>query len=295
MKILVTGAYGQLGRVLNELSGKFPFWQFVFTDLDVFDVTDEIVVQDFFRKNSPNFVINCAAYTAVDKAETDVANARNVNALAPGYLAKSARIAGAGFLHISTDYVFNGESFIPYSELNAVNPVSVYGKTKLEGEERSLHENPETCIVRTSWLYSAYGHNFLKTILKLGRERNEIRVVFDQIGTPTYAADLAEVIVSIMEIYLTRKENFSPGIYHFSNEGVASWYDFAKTIFEIAGIGCRVVPVLSDAFPTAAKRPHYSVLNKSRLKTNYNIEIPYWKESVEICVKKILKQEYDEE
>lgn len=290
MKILVTGAYGQLGNELKELSVHYPAWHFFFTDVDSLDITDRSSVQEYFKKNNPEFVINCAAYTAVDKAETDADTAHLINAVAPGILAKTADDSGAGFIHISTDYVFNGRSFLPYSEEDPVKPLGVYGKTKQEGEERSRRENSKTIIIRTSWLYSSFGNNFVKTMLRLGTERDLLKVVFDQVGTPTYAGDLANVILKIAENWKNDSEKYVPGIYHYSNEGVASWFDFAKAVFDISEIRCNVLPVLSDEFPTVAKRPHYSVLNKSKIKTTFNFEIPYWKDSLKICINKLQKK-----
>jgi dTDP-4-dehydrorhamnose reductase len=287
MKILVTGAYGQLGNEIKVLSENFQHWDFLFTDADTLDITNEKDVSIYFKKHMPGLVINCAAYTAVDKAETDVKNALNINAVAPGILAKASREQKSGFIHISTDYVFDGTSYKPYSEFDAVNPQTTYGKTKLAGEHAVRSGNPRSVIIRTSWLYSSFGHNFLKTMMHLGKERESIKVVFDQTGTPTYAADLAEAILSITSVFEEFPENFVPGIYHYSNEGVASWYDFAETIFGLGETKCRVIPVLSHEFPSPAKRPHYSVLNKSKIKTAFNLEIPYWKESLKECITKL--------
>ncbi len=290
MKILVTGAYGQLGSELKVLSERVSNHQFIFTDIDSLDITDENQVAHFFAAQQPGFVLNCAAYTAVDKAETDSKAARKINTDAPGFLAKAAARSKSGLIHISTDYVFDGNNFKPYSEEDMVNPAGVYGKTKYEGELRCFDENRKSVIIRTSWLYSSFGNNFVKTMLRLGIERDFLKVVFDQLGSPTYAADLAGAILSILEVFENSKDNFKSGIYHFSNEGVASWYDFAKSIFEISGLNCKVLPVLSDEFPTPAKRPPYSVLNKSKIKTTFNFEIPYWKDSLRICIEKIKKQ-----
>lgn len=287
MKILVTGAYGQLGNELKELSVNYPEWQFLFTDVDSLDITNKQEVDVFFHENNPDFVVNCAAYTAVDKAESDEETARKVNALAPEILAGAAKSQNSGFIHISTDYVFNGKSFLPCTENDPVKPIGVYGRTKHEGEGRSLEVNSNSVIIRTSWLYSSYGNNFVKTMLRLGKEREMLKVVFDQIGTPTFAGDLAKAILQIIKFYKDEPEKYSPGIYHFSNEGVASWFDFAKAIFELAQINCKVLPVLSEEFPTAAKRPHYSVLNKSKIKATFNLEIPYWKDSLKICINKL--------
>lgn len=284
MQILVTGAYGQLGNELNVLQGKYPKWKFVFTDVDSLDITNGEAIRSYFAENNFDFVINCAAYTAVDKAESDKETAAKVNALAPELLGTYSNRAGAKMIQVSTDYVFAGDVNQPYSEDYAVAPQGVYGVTKLDGEVNCLRENPNSAIIRTSWLYSTFGNNFVRTMLRLGKERGELGVVFDQVGTPTYAADLADTILKIIEA-----ENFVPGIYHFSNEGVASWFDFAKAIFEIAGVNCKVNPVLSDQFPTLAKRPHYSVLNKSKIRNTFGVEIPYWKESLKVCLDRIEK------
>jgi dTDP-4-dehydrorhamnose reductase len=287
MKILITGAYGQLGNEINELSGNHHDWEFLFTDADTLDITNESAIEAFFAKNQPAVVINCAAYTAVDKAETEWEAAWKVNTLAPKLLADNAKKAEAKLIHISTDYVFNGCGYKPYTEVDEVKPVSVYGKTKLEGETHVLASNPATVVIRTSWLYSSFGNNFVKTMLRLGRERGEINVVFDQVGTPTYAADLAATILSIIKKSESQSDSFVPGTYHFSNEGVASWYDFAKEIFELADENVKVNPVRSDQFPTPAKRPEYSVLDKLKIKKTFEIEIPYWKDSLKICLKKM--------
>ncbi len=287
MKILITGANGQLGSEIKVLTKKYPDWQFYFTDVDVLDITDENAVKVYFKQNQPDFVINCAAYTAVDKAESDIETAEKVNALAPKLLAKYAKKTGSKLIHISTDYVFDGEAYVPYSEGNKVNPKCIYGKTKLQGEINCFEENPESLVIRTSWLYSTFGNNFVKTMLRLAGERDKLNVVFDQVGTPTNAADLADAILSIIQISEKEKRRFVPGIYHYSNEGVASWYDFAKAIFEIACVKCEVLPVLSDQFPTPAKRPNFSVLNKSKIKNTFDIKIPYWKESLKICLEKL--------
>lgn len=290
MKILVTGAYGQLGNELKELSVNYPNWQFLFTDVDSLDITDKKEVDAFFQEKKPDFVLNCAAYTAVDQAETDRNEALKVNANAPGILAVAAKKQNAGFIHISTDYVFDGRTFKPYQEIDPVNPESVYGKTKLAGEHAVRGGNPNAIIIRTSWLYSSFGNNFVKTMLKLGQNHKILKVVFDQVGTPTYAGDLANVLLKIAEIYDEDLQQFIPGIYHYSNEGVASWYDFANAIFELAQVNCSVLPVLSKEFPSIAKRPHFSVLNKSKIKTTFNLEIPYWKNSLKLCINKLQKK-----
>lgn len=287
MKILITGAYGQLGNELNVLSSQYPEWQFLFTDADTLDITDSKAVELFFQTHLPGVVINCAAYTAVDKAETETETARKINALAPEILAKYSKKYGAKFIHISTDYVFDGNTCTPMKETDTENPASVYGATKREGEKLAQAENPGMIIIRTSWLYSTFGNNFVKTMLRLGKEKGSLNVVFDQVGSPTYAADLAGAILSIVKKSEKEPEKFVPGIYHFSDEGVASWYDFAKAIFEIADVNCLVTPVRSAEFPTPARRPAYSVLDKSKIKNTFGIKIPYWRESLITCMKKL--------
>jgi len=287
MKILITGAYGQLGSELKEIENQFPNYHFLFTDVDTLDITSEIAVETYFNKNQPDLIINCAAFTAVDKAEIDHKIARKINAFAPKILGKFSLQVGAKLLHISTDYVFDGNANQPYSETDSVNPQTVYGKTKLDGELNCLNENPNSVVIRTSWLYSEFGNNFVKTMLRLGKERDSLNVVFDQVGTPTYAADLAQTILSIIQISEKDPANFIPGIYHYSNEGVASWYDFSKAIFEISEVECTINPVLSSQFPTPAKRPNFSVLNKSKIRNIFSIEIPYWRDSLKICLEKI--------
>ncbi len=287
MQILVTGAYGQLGNEIKLLQENYPAWKFTFTDVDSLDITNALGVHQFFSENKFDFVVNCAAYTAVDKAESDVETARLVNAVAPKILATQAKAVGAKLIHVSTDYVFAGDAFTPYAETDATNPQGVYGKTKLEGEENVLSENSEAVIIRTSWLYSSFGNNFVKTMLRLGKERGELSVVFDQVGSPTYAADLARGILAIMDNTEKNEKSFVPGIYHFSNEGVASWFDFALAIFDFSGIDCKVNPVLSDQFPTPTKRPHYSVLDKARIRNIFGIAIPYWRDSLKECIKRL--------
>lgn len=287
MRILVSGAYGQLGSELKTLRSEYPEWDFLFTDVDSLDITVENAVDQFIAGKNIDFLINCAAYTAVDKAETDVELATKVNALAPGVLAKVTKKYGIKLIHISTDYVFAGDACEPYSEEDDVNPQGVYGQTKLEGERNVLAQNPESIIIRTAWLYSVFGNNFVKTMLRVGRERGELGVVFDQVGSPTNAADLAAAVLEIIRLSEKDASAFVPGIYHFSNEGVASWYDFAVAIFEMAGVKCKVNPLTSDQFPTPTKRPHYSVLNKSKIKNTFNIRIAYWRDSLQLCLQKM--------
>ncbi|MDO8952616.1 MAG: dTDP-4-dehydrorhamnose reductase [Draconibacterium sp.] len=287
MKILITGAYGQLGNEIKVLSVTFPDWQFLFTDVDALDITNESALEIWFQNNKPDYIINCAAYTAVDKAETDSETAEKVNSLAPKLLAKFSKKFDTKLIHISTDYVFDGESFTPYSEEAEVNPKSVYGESKLKGEQNCFEENSDTIVIRTSWLYSTFGNNFVKTMLRLGKERGQLNVVFDQVGTPTYAADLANALLSIIQISERQPEKFVPGIYHYSNEGVASWYDFAKAVFEISDVKCIVLPVRSVEFPTPAKRPNFSVLDKLKIKNVFGVIIPYWRDSLKDCIQKL--------
>ncbi|MFW6277620.1 MAG: dTDP-4-dehydrorhamnose reductase [Prolixibacteraceae bacterium] len=287
MKILITGAYGQLGNELKELAPRYSDFRFLFTDADTLDITDNKAIQSYFEKYLPDFVINCAAYTAVDKAETDAENARFVNAVAPGFLAGAAKKQGAGIIYISTDYVFDGKNYVPYSEEDPVNPKAVYGKTKLEGEQKCMAANSESVIIRTSWLYSSFGHNFVKTMLRVGKEKGAVNVVFDQLGTPTYAGDLAQMILTIAVRYAEKRSNLIPGIYHYSNEGAISWFDFAHAVFEIAGINCKINPIFSKELNLPAPRPPFSVLDKSKIKNTYDLEIPYWKESLKVCLEKL--------
>jgi len=280
IKILVTGSKGQLGSELRKISGFFPQFEFAFTDVEELDITNPWKVADFISTFKPSYLINCAAYTAVDKAETDPSTAALLNANAVGILAEQSAEYACKIIHISTDYVFNGRGPRPYKEEDHVAPQSVYGKTKLEGEILVQKLNPDYMIIRTSWLYSAFGNNFVKTMLRLGTEKPEIGVIVDQIGTPTYAADLASVLLKIIDISSKDEKAFISGIYHYSNEGVASWYDFAKAIFEIAGIKCKVNPIATEDYPSPVPRPPYSVLNKSKIKINFDIQIPHWRDSL---------------
>ena len=278
--ILVTGANGQLGNEMRNLSGNDRANRYIFTDVQELDITDPARVQAFLSENAVDFVVNCAAYTAVDKAESEIELCRKINAFAVENLAKASAAIGAKMIHVSTDYVYSGTHYMPYVESDAVAPTSVYGVTKLEGEQLLLAANPASVILRTSWLYSPYGNNFVKTMLRLGREREKLSVVFDQVGTPTYAADLAAAIVTILNA-----PEFVPGIYNFSNEGVCSWYDFTLTIHRMAGIDtCRVSPIDTADYPSAATRPFYSVMNKKKIKATYGVEIPHWEESLQKCI-----------
>lgn len=285
MNILITGSKGQLGSEIKELPSNYSNHNFFFEDSKSLDVTDFNKVDLYIQVNQIEAIINCAAYTAVDKAETEISKAEGVNTQGVYNLAKAIKKAGGKLIHISTDYVFNGESFTPYSEEHKVNPLGVYGKTKLEGEEKILSLDIEAIIIRTSWVYSSHGNNFVKTMLRLGKEREELYVIFDQIGSPTYARDLAKVCLGILSE--EGKINRKSSIYHYSNEGVASWYDFAKAIMEVSKTNCNVYPIETKDYPTPAKRPCYSLLNKAKIKKDFSIEIPYWKDSLKECLKRI--------
>ncbi len=277
--ILITGANGQLGNEMRVLSAEHPEYTYFFTDIAELDICDEQAVTDFVRTNRIHVIVNCAAYTAVDKAEENVELCTRLNADAVGYLAKAAEAHGAELIQISTDYVFDGTAHLPYKETEPTCPDSVYGRTKLAGEQNALTLCTRAMVIRTAWLYSTFGNNFVKTMIRLGKERDMLGVIFDQVGTPTYARDLARVIFTAIG------QGVVSGIYHFSNEGVCSWYDFAKTIHRLAGITtCRVKPLHTEEYPTPAKRPHYSVLDKSKIKKIYKIEIPYWEESLKECI-----------
>ena len=284
MKILVTGANGQLGCEIRELSPAYPLYDFLFTDLNELDITNADQVNQFFSLHSPDVIINCAAYTAVDKAEIDEETAYLVNAAASGNLANAASESGAFMVHISTDYVYSGHNFRPYVESDKINPDSVYGRSKAAGEEAVCQAKGKAIIIRTSWLYSAFGNNFIKTIIKYGAEREMLNVVFDQTGTPTYAPDLAKAILDILPLAMTATEI---EIYHYSNEGVTSWFDFAKTILEMTGIECKLNAISTKDYPLPAARPFYSVLDKSKFKKKFSVEIPYWRDSVKLCIQRM--------
>lgn len=286
--ILITGASGQLGSEIKTESRNYSGYEFIFTDIDELDLTDPEAVKIFTSANKPDWIINCAAYNFVDRAETDTETAVRVNALAVKNLADSIEKTETKLIHLSTDYVFDGSSNTPYSETSAVNPLSAYGRSKLEGEKYALLHN-RTMIIRTSWLYSPFGNNFTKTMIRLGKERESVDVVFDQVGTPTYAGDLAEAIMHIVSRVIRNQIAFVAGIYHYSNEGVCSWYDFAMEIMQEAGLNCKVNAILSRDFPSVAKRPFYSVLDKSKIKEAYNLTIPYWRCSLKKCMEILLK------
>lgn len=283
MRILVTGAAGQLGNELHNVLEQNKPGITLYTDIHDLDLTDAAAVRKHIVDNEISHIVNCAAFTAVDKAEQEPAICAKVNTDAVKNIAEVAADYGVKVIQISTDYVFDGTAHLPYRESDKVNPISTYGTTKRKGEMVLLSMSPDAVIIRTAWLYSPYGNNFVKTMLRLGAERSELGVVCDQIGTPTYARDLAEAIYAI----LTARQ-WVPGIYHFSDEGACSWYDFTKAIHRIAGItGCNVKPIMTDDYPTAAARPPYSVLDKTRIKKTYGITIPHWEESLQNCIKQI--------
>jgi dTDP-4-dehydrorhamnose reductase len=285
MHILVTGSKGQLGSEIREIAPEFPQYDFIFTDVDELDITDKDAVMRFFETHEIQSVINCAAYTNVDKAEDEEELARSINMMGARNIARACNKYKAGLFHISTDYVFDGNNYRPYRETDYTNPKSVYGETKLEGEEMVEEFADTAVIIRTSWLFSSYGNNFVKTILKYAAERDELRVVVDQIGTPTYAADLARLIVNNLEDMQWLKGTH---YFHYSNEGVCSWYDFAKEIVELSGNDCKVTPIESKDYPQKAARPFYSVLNKAKIKDSVeDCKIPHWKDALKRCLQKL--------
>jgi len=282
MNILITGCNGQLGNEMQLLEKEYSQHTYYNTDVAELDITSQQAVERFVVDHEIDGIVNCAAYTAVDKAETNEALCQLLNAEAPAYLAHAVGSRGGWMIQISTDYVFDGTAHTPYTEDADTCPNSVYGRTKLVGELNVQKLCPQSMIIRTAWLYSTFGANFVKTMIRLGRERTELGVIFDQIGTPTYARDLARVIMTAVE------QGIRPGIYHFSDEGVTSWYDFTKAIHRLAGIStCHVRPLHTSEYPTPAARPHYSVLDKTKLKQTYGIEVPYWEESLADCIRQM--------
>lgn len=284
--VLVTGANGQLGSEIKSLASKFKAYNFFCVKRDEIDISNANQLVNFIKKNKINSIINCAAYTKVDLAEDDIEYANLINHISVKNIGEIVKKYDLKLIHISTDYVFNGRAYMPYGEDHKTDPKSVYGRTKLDGEKALLRLGlSNTVIIRTAWVFSEFGGNFVKTMLKLGTEREQLNIIDDQVGSPTYAKDLAFVILSI----LPNIKNTEVEIYHYTNEGVCSWYDFAKTIFEIKNINCNVKPIPSFFYNTKATRPHYSVLSKQKIKEKFSIEIPYWKDSLEDCLKKIVK------
>jgi dTDP-4-dehydrorhamnose reductase len=282
--VLVTGAAGQLGQSIKLLTKSKPDYCFTFIDKNDLNLCDSDAVEHYFSVNSFDYIINCAAYTAVDKAEQDIELAGMVNYQSVKQLAEIAKRTDTVLIHVSTDYVFNGYSYQPYIETDNTDPQSVYGTTKLKGELAALNIQPRGAVIRTSWVYSEFGNNFVKTMLRLAKERDHLNIIFDQVGTPTYASDLATTILALLEV-----PQKSMQLLHYSNEGVCSWYDFAKAIFEIADTDCLISPIETSQYPTLAKRPQYSVLNKSKIKEFLDIEIPYWKDSLKTCLRNLDK------
>jgi dTDP-4-dehydrorhamnose reductase len=288
MKILVTGSNGQLGNEIRMLIPAYPAFEFMMTDLAELDITNELDIDAIVSGYQPDVIINCAAYTAVDKAEQEEKTAFLINSTAVGNLSRVASKHHALLVHISTDYVFDGQGYRPYLEEDPTNPVSMYAKSKHAGEQHIQSYASRALIIRTSWLYSEFGHNFVKTIMKYGKERGQLKVVFDQVGTPTYARDLAKVILDVLD----RGYNAAGvEIFHYSNEGVTSWYDFAKAIVEFGGITCSITPIETRDYPLPAARPFYSVFNKSKIKQRFQVEIPYWRDSLNECMARISDNE----
>lgn len=284
-KILVTGAGGQLGRSIRVREDRLFGFGFTYVDVDALDLTDREATEAFVHESHPDYIVNCAAYTAVDRAESDVCRCRQVNCDAVRHLGEAARVEKARLLHVSTDYVFDGRQCRPYAETDPTCPTSVYGQTKLEGEQVLAEVCPDAVIVRTAWLYSEFGNNFVKTMLRLGNERPQLSVVFDQVGTPTYAGDLADALLSIIEH--SEKGEYASGTYHYSNEGVCSWYDFAWKIMQLGGLSCDVCPIETKDYPTPARRPVFSVLNKAKIKSVYGLCIPHWESSLRLCMERM--------
>jgi len=290
--ILVTGANGQLGQSLDKISSSYPDYQFTFVQRNELDLSQAQSIATYFQSHQFDYIINCAAYTAVDKAEEENELAEQINYLAVKQLAEIVKAQQATLIHISTDYVFDGTQYRPYVENDTVSPQSVYGASKLKGEQALQAISPKGCIIRTSWVYSEFGKNFLKTMLMLGKQRDALNVIFDQVGTPTYATDLAQAIMQIVSTdSVSNSLEKSLETYHFSNEGVCSWYDFSQAIFTLAELKCALSPIETKDYPTPAKRPHYSVLNKAKIKQDYALNIPYWRESVQVCLTALLQNE----
>ena len=287
MRVLITGSNGQLGSEIKELATNYKKLDFIFKDLPDLDICDFKVLQAFIIDHNINVVINCAAYTAVDKAEEESIIATKVNYEGVLNIVNALAKVNGKLIHISTDYVFDGDHFLPYKELDPVSPIGVYGETKRAGELAVLDSDIDSIVIRTSWLYSSYGNNFVKTMLRLGSEKESLGVIFDQIGTPTYAVDLAKTCLDILTGVNSAKISKNGNLYHYSNEGVASWYDFAISIMALGKVDCNVKPIETKDYPTLAKRPHYSVLNKSKIKADFKIEIPYWRNSLKDCIGKI--------
>jgi len=283
-KIVVTGGNGQLGKELQEISSSYPQFEFYFLTREDMPIDQFELVRNYFSALKPAYCINCAAYTAVDKAESEKNLAFLINGEAAGVLAAICKEYDTKFIHISTDYVFNGEATYPYTENFPTDPINVYGASKLEGERNAMQFNPDSIVIRTSWVYSSYGKNFVKTMMRLMNEKDEIKVINDQVGSPTYAADLAEVILQIIP-------DWKPGIYNFSNEGIITWYEFAVAIKEIINCPCDIKPIITAEYPTPARRPGYSVLDKTKIQETFDVQLKNWTERLTICIEKIKQQQ----
>jgi dTDP-4-dehydrorhamnose reductase len=287
MNILVTGSSGQLGSEIKDIAASYKSFCFFFMDLPALDICNSSQLNIFIKQNNIDAVINCAAYTSVDAAEQNAVIAEQVNGAGVLNLVDALSKVNGKLIHISTDYVFDGNGFSPYQESDKTNPMGVYGKTKRNGELAVINSDINAIVIRTSWLYSAYGTNFVKTMRRLGKEKKELDVIYDQIGTPTNASDLATVCLEVLSY--SKQLNTKGNVYHYSNEGVASWYDFATAIMDLDGLSCKVKPIETKDYPTAARRPSFSVLNKSKIKKDFEIEIPYWRDSLAICISKLKK------
>lgn len=290
MNILVTGSNGQLGSEIKDLAVNYTEFSFFFKDLPELNICNADALDTFIINQKINAVINCAAYTAVDKAEKEELTAQKVNSEGVLNLTNALKKVNGKLIHISTDYVFDGNNFIPYQELDEVKPIGIYGNSKRSGELEVINSAIDAIVIRTSWLYSAYGNNFVKTMLRLGNERDELGVIFDQVGSPTNASDLAKTCLDILVYSKEANINSKGNLYHFSNEGVASWYDFSIAIMTLGKVNCHVKPIETKDYPTPAKRPHFSVLNKSKIKNDFEIDIPYWRDSLAKCILKLNKK-----
>jgi dTDP-4-dehydrorhamnose reductase len=286
--ILITGAKGQLGNELKVVSKNYYGYDFIYTDIETLDLSNALQTNEFIKDSRPDWIINCAAYNFVDKAESEPEAAISANATSVKNLTEAIKNSECRFIHISTDYVYDGASNVPYSESSLPNPLSAYGRSKLAGEKFALLHHG-SMVIRTSWLYSSFGNNFVKTILRHGKEKDSLRVVFDQTGTPTYAADLAGAIMQIVSGVIRNQISLNAGIYNYSNEGVCTWFDFATEIIKEAGLTCRIEPILTKDYKLPAPRPVFSVMDKSKIKENYGLSIPYWRDSLTKCMK-LLKE-----
>jgi dTDP-4-dehydrorhamnose reductase len=287
--ILITGAAGQVGNEFRFLSETHPQFTFIFTDVEQLDITNWNETLAYFERHTPQYVVNCAAYTAVDKAESDVALATKINVNGARNLARATQTIGATMFHISTDYVYHNNQNTPFKEGDKTSPKGVYAKTKLHGDVAALRFCDNIMVLRTSWVYGSFGNNFVKTMLRLGKEREQLNVVFDQIGTPTYARDLAQAVLDVIQKVENQEIEVKilRGVFHYSNEGVTSWYDFTKAIFDLRNITCRVQPIESAQYPTPAARPPFSVLNKAKFRTTFGLNIPHWHDSLIACLKEL--------